>query len=201
MSTPEKFMSDLRRRAKDHDINIKFTTKEMVYPPGDPLGCTGYFDENDLVLCVSNSNSEQIFITNLVHESSHMDQFIQDKYLWEKCSPGYSIFFKWLEGSSIVKYEVLEEAVQDIIRIELDCEHRSLKKIKHYNLDIDTSYYIRQTNAYLYGYLFALETRHWTPQIYFNDKVVAASSSRLKKSYDKIPIKLHRIFLRQFKAK
>ena len=201
MSTSEKFISDIRKTARDHDIQVKFVNKDMIYAPGDPLGCTGYFDENEMVLCVSNAKNKKIFMSNLVHESSHMDQFIHDQYLWEKCSPGYSIFFQWLEGTTIVKQEVLLEAVQDIIRIELDCERRSLQKIQKYKLDIDVDAYIRGTNAYLYGYLFALETKHWTPQIYFDPKVIAACSSRLKKTYDRIPQRLHKVFLRQFKAK
>ena len=201
MSSAEKLIIDVRKKAKEHDIQVKFVDKEIVFAAGDPNGCTGYFDENERVLCVSNLKNERVFLSLLVHESSHMDQYIHDQYLWSKCSPGYNIFFEWLEGSTIVKQEVLQEAVQDIIRIELDAERRAIKKINYYNLDIDISYYIQSTNAYLYGYLFSLETRHWTPQIYFNKKVISACSTRLKKSYDKIPQRLYRVFVSQFKTK
>lgn len=202
MSTPDKFLIDVRKKARDNDIRVKFTTKTMVYAKDDTMGCTGYFDEDEMTLCVSNKNNKKTFLSNLVHESSHMDQFLHDKYLWEKCNPGYNIFFEWLGGSTIVKREVLDEAVQDIIRIELDAERRALKKIYQYKLEsiLDVSKYTRGTNAYIYGYLFALETRKWTPQIYFHPEVIDVCSSRLKTSYNKIPQRLHRVFLRHFSS-
>jgi len=202
MSTPDKFIIDVRKTARDNDIRVKFTTKTMVYAKDDIMGCTGYFDEDEMTLCVSNKNNKKTFLSNLVHESSHMDQFLHDKYLWEKCNPGYNIFFEWLEGSTIVKREILEEAVQDIIRIELDAERRALKKIIQYKLDsiLDVDKYTRGINAYIYGYLFALETRRWTPQIYFHPEVISTCSARLKISYNKIPQRLHRVFLRHFSS-
>lgn len=200
MSSPEKFLSDVRKTAKKHDIHLKFVDKPLIYAPDDPLGCTGYFDEDEMTLCVANSKHEQSFFSILAHESSHMDQFISDKYLWEKSNPGYTIFFEWLNGKTIVKQEVLQEAVQDIIRIELDAERRALKKIVSYNLDIDISYYTRGVNAYLYGYLFSLETKTWTPQVYFDEDVVNACSTKLKKTYDHIPRRLHDAFKRKIKT-
>ena len=201
MKTLDKLISDTRKIAKENDIQVKFSSSSIIYAKDDPNGCTGYFDEDEMILCVSNRNNKHIFISNLVHESSHMDQFLHDRYLWDKCNPGYTIFFEWLDGATDLKQDVLEEAVQDIIRIELDAERRSIRKIRHYNLDslIDIDEYIRGVNAYLYGYLFALETRHWTPQIYFDGDIKNASSSRLKRSYTKIPRRLHRIFLEKFR--
>lgn len=200
MEGSEKFISDIRKKARLHGVKIKFVDKPLIYAKNDPLGCTGYFDENEMILCVSNIKNEDSFIPILAHESSHMDQFIHDKYLWDKSNPGYTIFFEWLEGKTIVKQEVLIEAVQDIIRLELDCERRALKKIAKYKLDVDLEHYIRGTNAYLFGYLFALETKHWTPQIYYDDEIVAACSTRLRKVYDRIPQKLYRVFRRLFKT-
>jgi hypothetical protein len=202
MSTSDQFIIDVRKTARDNDIRVKFSTKDMVYAKGDPMGCTGYFDEDEMTLCVSNKNNRKRFVSVLLHESSHMDQYLHDKYLWEKCNPGYTIFFQWLEGDTDVRREVLEEAVQDIIRIELDAEKRAIDKIAKYRLGsfIDKALYIRQTNAYLHGYLFALETKTWTPQIYYNEEVIFASSTRLKTSYTKIPGKIHRLFLKHFSS-
>lgn len=199
MSTVDKFIKDVRKTARDNGIKIKLINTVTVYADGEEHGCQGYFDEE--TLCVSTDRQKTSFLGLLAHESSHMDQFIEDQFLWIKCSPAYDIFFGWLDNiHSIVKREVLEETVQDIIRLELDCEKRSIEKIIKYNLPIDIPKYIQGVNCYMYSYLFALETKKWTPTVYHSMEAIRFCAKTIKKEYVKIPRRVRQIFLREYNS-
>lgn len=195
----QKLLSDTRKIARNNDIKIRISKADYIVDNDSTSKSIGYFDGEGRELACSNYNEDESFIKNFVHESCHMDQFLNDKFLWAKCEPGYNIFFEWLEDKKIFKREVLEESVQDIIRLEKDCEMRSVAKIKKYNLPIDIDHYIRSANAYLYGYLFFLEQKKWIPAIYAELDVTECASSRFAKSYDKIPKRLHAAFKRKLK--
>lgn len=190
----QRMLTDIRAVARKHGIKLRFTTKKLVKTNPKDSASTGYFDENRKVLAVSNFNDLYTFISVLAHESCHMDQYINDRYFWDKCSVGYTLFFQWLEDGVDVKQSQLEECVQDIIRLELDCEIRSIKKLKKYKIPVDFNDYIKKTNCYLYGYLFFLEKRQWIPAIYQDEEVWKKASSRLSKSYKKIPSRLRKAF-------
>ena len=108
-------------------------------------------------------------------------------------SVGYTLFFEWLGGKIVIR-EHLEEAVQDIIRLELDCELRTLKKIEKYKLPVHPIQYKKKANVYLYSYLYMLETRKWIHQIYSHNELWKAAPSCLRKEYKSIPKRLHMEF-------
>lgn len=195
MSSTDVFIKDVRKTARANAVTIKLPKTKYVYDEGDPTPSGGFFQSEGPTLVVGTGTSTKKWISVLVHESCHMDQYIEDQFLWEKCSPGYEVFFDWMwNKNSIVKENILEEAVQDIIRLELDCEKRSIKKIKQYNLPIDISLYIKGANVYLYSYLYMLEVRKWIPSIYTSCDVTQKASTKFSSSYTKIPRRLERAF-------
>lgn len=195
MTPSDVFIKDVRRIARANDITIRLPKTDVVYYEDDPNPCSGFFHSDDRLLVVGTGTTQSRWLSIMVHESCHMDQFIEDQFLWEKCSPAYNIFFDWLvDDMSVVKREVLEEAVQDIIRLELDCERRSIRKIKQYDLQLDIPYYIKGVNIYMYSYLYMLDIKKWMPKIYDNRDARRVASSRLSTSYTKIPRRLLRVF-------
>lgn len=191
MSSPQQFIKDIKKTAKEHGITIRLVNNKRIYAPEDKEPCSGYFDSEEMTLAVSTKRRLDSYYGLLAHESSHMDQFINNKYLWNKHEPGYTLFFEWLYNKEDMDLKMIEEAMQDIIRVELDCERRAIKKIKQYNLPIDIPKYIQGVNAYLHGYLFAFENRLWVPQIYETQSLVDTCSTKFKTHYTKIPIRLH----------
>lgn len=189
-----KFISDTERKALKYGIKIILEKTDLVHAKGETDGCAGYFCSENKILAVATKAKMSDWLGVFVHESCHMDQWIENKFMWDKLSHGYNIFFGWLMDGSIVKREILEECVQDIIRLEKDCEIRSVKKIQKYNLKIDVDNYKRKANAYLYAYLYFLETKKWIPKIYASPYVWSLCSSRFPKEHLKIPLKLHRAF-------
>lgn len=190
----KKFISDVKKTAKANQIKIRISKKEFVVPAGETIACAGYFDSEARVLAFSAQGNEADWLGVLAHESCHMDQFLYDGFLWDKCNPGYGAFFHWLEGKDTVTKERLGESVQDIIRLEKDCEQRTVLKIKKYGLPIDIPVYIKKANCYLYAYLYFLEKKRWIPKIYESEKVWSLSPSTFKSEYKKIPVKLYKAF-------
>lgn len=196
MRSTDVFIKDVRKIARANDITIKLPKTEFVYCEDDPIPSCGYFQsEGPLLVVGTGGKSIKSWVATLVHESCHMDQFIEDQFLWTKCAPGYEVFFDWLwDEDYVVKENVLYEAVQDIIRLELDCERRSIKKIREYNLPIDIPQYIRGANVYLYSYLYMLQVRKWVPAVYSCVDTAALASSKFSSSYTKIPRRLNTAF-------
>jgi hypothetical protein len=190
----EKLLKDVRTKAKKYDVSIVLKRASLVYSEGEDLGCAGYFDSDKRILSVAAKCSEADWLGVLAHEASHMEQWIENEYMWNKLNCGYELFFRWLEGRTIVKLEILEEAVSDIIRLERDCELRAIKKIKEYNLPICVNTYSRKANAYLFAYLYFLEKRKWIPKIYSHESVYSKAPIRFRETYSSIPQRLYNQF-------
>ena len=194
-----KFIQDTRKTARENGIKVRFEKKKELFDKGDVFTFAGYFWEHKQVLAIATNHPKETWLPILIHESCHMDQYLKDKYMWEKCNPGFQIFDSWAGCNAIIKREVLEEAVQDIIRLELDCERRTIAKIKKYNLDIiDLKKYIKTANINLYSYLFTLETKRMINN-HDNPELLAAAPSILKKSYTKVPRRLFRAMYKDSK--
>lgn len=186
-----RFINETKKKAAENGIKIVIQNSDLVYAPGESEGSAGYFDSERKVLAVAKKGKTADWMGIFVHESCHMDQWIENNFMWEKLSLGYDLFFRWLDGEEVSE-EILSECVQDIIRLEKDCEQRSIKKIKQYELDIDLVVYRKKANSYLYGYLFFLEIREWIPKVYLNSNIWKSAPSRFPKQYTKIPRKLYR---------
>lgn len=196
----DKFIEDIKKKAKKHGVEVIIRNNPLVKLEGEEVYCAGFFCSETKQLVVGKQPKEADTIGLLAHESCHMDQWIEDNFLWEKLAIGYDLFFSWVEGHKIIKREHLEEAIQDIIRLEKDCEQRAIKKMLKYNIKIDYDKYRRRANAYLYAYLFFLEKKAWIPKIYDKQEVWAEAPARFPKEYKKIPIKLYRKFQKSFNA-
>lgn len=85
-----------------------------------------------------------------VHESSHMDQFLEDCIYWRKCvQPDgrdlLGVLDDFLNGKLTSKKDIIA-GIRASIGVEWDCERRVLKKIKEYGLPINTKLYARRAD-------------------------------------------------------
>ena len=188
-----KFIQDIKAKAEKHGVEVRMVDAKLVYAEGETVGCAGYFCSERKVLAIAMQHKRHEWLGLLAHESSHMDQWVERPYIWKKLGLGYDLFFEWLDGG-IKKREDLEEAVQDIIRLEKDCEERAIRKMLNYNLPVNVERYKRRANAYMYAYLYFLETRKWVPRIYSRPEVWSKSPVRFPRGYKKIPRGLHTAF-------
>lgn len=200
-------LADVVSKAIENNIEIILSNKDRVVYSGDSSNteCAGYFCENEKtgerILAVATDVPLKHWITVLLHESSHMDQYLENCQEWQDCkmedgSDSTDALFKWIDGANI-------DNIYDIgmrsLRVELDCEKRTVKKIMDYNLydHIDVIEYIKKANAYIYFYLYVLETRKFYTkgnEPYTNSMIWSVAPVHFQGDYSTIPQPLYDAF-------
>jgi hypothetical protein len=163
----QKLIADVSMQCVENKINFRLEYKSQVDEENMP--CSGYFDENSLVVATKKKKMED-WLDVLVHESCHLDQFLAGSKVWTPDSDALNIVEDWIHGKNI-KNKKLIKGFRNAIALELDCEKRSIKKIKKYKLPIDSKKYIQKANAYLFSYLYAYVKKAWYPKPYENPKI------------------------------
>jgi hypothetical protein len=133
------------------------------------LPCSGYFDEKNLVVATNKKNIKE-WLDVLVHESCHLDQFLEKSKLWVSDANSLFLVEAWIHKKNI-SIERRDRGFRNTVALELDCEKRTIAKIKEYGLDINKDEYIQKANSYLFAYLYALIYRKWYPTPYENPRV------------------------------
>lgn len=158
MNEVQKFIDYVGR----FDLNLEITNGKYLYGDGR---CLGYFDSDTCTIRVAGGKSIKKWLPVLVHEFSHYQQFIEkDPTFFTEPINGEDcchIFFNWLSKKRDYDQETIDWAVQKIILVEKNCEIRSVKNIKKFNLPIDIDNYIREANRYLYQHYVAKDYRRW----------------------------------------
>lgn len=194
MSGVDLFLEDLRRQCKQYKVKLNFRRGKTVVVEGN-IRSSGFFDSGGKELAIGKNRTDWLQL--LVHESCHIDQWIEDVKVWrDEDRLGNDIFDKWLLGKDFNKTKV-KRAVNNIIRLEFDCEMRAIQKINEYDLPINIASYIQRSNAYLYYHHRALKNRTWKPAVYESFQIVNAMPTKMLKidSYLHIPKKLEKYFI------
>lgn len=186
----EDFLFDTIEKAKENKIKIIFDPNKLEFTPGSE--CSGLFDSENLELTVSINRPKEVWLPVFVHESCHMDQFIENCDIWKnayiKDNDTSGILDMWLQGVVDLNETQLNEVIDKVLNLELDCEKRAVEKIKQYKLGINIVEYTKKANAYVYFYRALAKTRKWTTPIY--------SPYALKEVWSQMPNK----FLNEYKS-
>lgn len=158
----KSFILDLQEKCKQNGIKLLIAnTPGIEYSVGEGMMVNGYFDENIRTLACAAGKSFEQWLTILIHESCHMDQFLENILEWTQ-NPGLEQTDRWLNGED-VDPKVLDAEILGSMAVEIDCEKRATKKIKQWGFDnfIDVDEYIQKSNAYILFYLWMRENRRW----------------------------------------
>jgi len=112
--------------------------------------CSGWCDGKTLAVATKNSIVEEVF----VHEFSHMNQAIEFSPFWKKDYKFWNILDK--KKFSPKNWDF----VMEVIALERDCELRSLKHSKKWDL-FDNELYAQRANLYLYFYQYVFLKQDW----------------------------------------
>lgn len=153
----ELFMEDLKRTCKQHKVKLVLGNHKSVSLGGGWRGA-GYFDHYSRVLAVSRGKED--WLGTLVHESCHLDQWIEKSELWSKwMKEGLEMVERYFKNPSL---RGAHRGLMNEIRLELDTEKRAVEKIKEYNLPINLSSYIQKANCYILIYHRYWENKEWS---------------------------------------
>jgi hypothetical protein len=91
-----------------------------------------------------------------------MDQWVEKVPEWTE-NVGMDNIEKWLNGDDSVNMNNIDNEIRTSIIVEVDCEKRTVEKIKKYELDsiINIDEYIQKSNAYVLFYLWMRKNRKW----------------------------------------
>jgi hypothetical protein len=184
--TEAEFIDGIKARCKELGVRLYLGKGKTIRCGSSKV--SGYFDDTNRVLAVATGRKDWVEI--LSHESSHMDQWHEGCDEWKKLGGSCVVFDEWLEGKEMPKHLVRKHAMA-ILKLELDCERRSIKKLRASGLRIDLDRYIRKANSYLFLYHWLLVTRKWPKKFpYSNPKIYGLCSNRFLKDYSTPPKRL-----------
>lgn len=150
--------------------NVQFTLNPdtyIAYPTTKDL-VNGYmveFPKKELAVAIG--KSLELWLPVLVHESSHLDQLLEKSNYWyDSYVPGtifetVDIIMLWVEGKIELSDTQLNNYIKFSRNVELDCERRTVEKIKKFNLPIDITDYIQKANSYIFFYTAMKKTKAW----------------------------------------
>ena len=159
VGTPEykNLISDIRKTASEHGVEVILGSGKFINYDGTRV--QGYFCNDTLQLRAASKNT--MFVSTLLHESCHMDQWIEKCPYWnDDVMDSFYLYTDILGGADIPQSDI-DHAMSNIAMLEADCEARTIAKIKQYNLPIDPELYARLANGYLYFHTALAKYRKW----------------------------------------
>lgn len=194
-----KFSKEVKSFIEEVDTELKASGIELYLSSGSTVkldcgACSGYYDSANKRLAVATGMSEKRFISVACHELSHKRQQDDLSSIWHdpQNNENYELFFQWLKGKKHPHPEIL---VQAAIKLELDCEKRSIKLIRRkFSHIINPLDYIRASNAYLFGHLFMLQKGCWFKKTLYLPQILESCPDHFCRKYEVIPPKLAKVF-------
>ena len=165
ISKIKKFINDLKYYTSENNIKLNLSPESGVQFSEGGIMCNGYFegdDNNPVLACALGKDISQWLII-LLHESCHMDQWVEKVPAWTENESGMMNIDEWLNGNDNVDMSLIDKEIRLSMNCEIDCEKRTVEKIKKYNLQniIDIDEYIQKSNAYILFYLWMRKNRRW----------------------------------------
>jgi len=169
MNNVLRFIEDLETKCKEYGVKLVLYDMKFIESDGDKFG--GWFDvDNKELHCAFPDKIQTKYVELLVHESCHMDQWIENTKYWTIERRNNSLIEVWkiLKGEKVNK---LKYHLRNVQMMEAECEKMSIQKIKDYDLGINIERYAMKANSYLLFYSVLVETKKWTdyPPYKFKD--------------------------------
>lgn len=187
----KKFIQHVKEKCAEYGIKCIIRHVKYVKLSGN-IQCGGWFDEEGKELvCASNRPD---FLQILVHEFSHLTQWIEQCDPWVNANTSLGLVDEWLGGKEIRNISKHLGVSRDL---ELDNEKRAVKHIKKFKLSINIDDYIRRANAYVQFYNWLYYTRRWATNKnspYKNKRVIATMPKTFHMNYQKMSKKVEKVF-------
>lgn len=193
MDNIRRFKADLRAQCKKHNIKLKLIHAPTInYVGNAKIQVSGYFDSDAMELAVATDKAPNEWLEILIHESCHLDQYLDDNDFWNDSFiddvDSSAILDLWLNKRIELNPKQIKDVVKKIIDLERDCDLRAIEKIKKYNLDsiIDLRQYTRKSNAYHLSYDAVAQLRKWNKPLkspYQVKRIADLFSTTMSKGY------------------
>ena len=186
----KKFLEHLKKQCEEYGVKLNLTKSKAIRLEG--FYVSGYFDE-DVLACATGRKD---YLPILVHESCHLDQYIEEPKHWDKITKLPNID-EWLAGK---QKKNINKSIEAYKWLELDCEKRTIKKLRKYGIKCNKQEQTQKANAYVQFYNYIKETRKWckkgnTP--YSNKKIYSVMPKKFmpKSWYNTMPDYIRQAFI------
>ena len=155
------------RYAVKNRITVHLLNKSSIKSEDSPLPFGGYFCSEERILATATNTSFKNWFPVFVHESCHMDQFLENSKYWNITNikgGGCALhnLFEWVEGKKKLTPAQATRYSYLCGQLELDCEKRVVQKIADWNLSICPERHTREANCYVLFYNFISKYRVWS---------------------------------------
>jgi hypothetical protein len=146
---------------------LKLNISEAPFVEISGVGCSGYFDPTK-GLFVATGKSVAQWTPVLAHEFCHFLQWKESSKVWKDITftvdkrtyDSTTVIDEWLGGKDFSK-EVLDKAFDAVMKLELDCERRTVNLLRKLKAPINIKEYIQKANSYVLFYRECRKTRQW----------------------------------------
>jgi hypothetical protein len=156
-----KFLDYCREECKLHGVKLVIHPGRFIKCDGFPVA--GWFQDGGITPELHIAKARKDWYTVLSHELSHMHQWVAQCPSWKKYKELNICLDTWLNQSKEFEAKEIDKVVITTIRMERDCEKRSLALLERFGYT-KREEYIKKGNAYLLFYLFVADTRLWSKQ-------------------------------------
>lgn len=157
------FIAKVKSKCEQHGIELQVDLSERIDINGWKVSGVFLEKDNPRKLGIAIGKPFEKWFAVFLHETSHMDQAIENASVWANYSALQLDFDNYLIGEPPPSEMVaaFENAVDVTVLMEADCEQRSLSKIKKYELPLDAKTYCKGANAYLLYYQWLKKRYLW----------------------------------------
>ena len=170
------FIKHIRHECKRYGMKFILVHQDGFKCDDEDTSCGGYFSSDPLELGVATMVNYKDFLSGLVHEFSHFEQWRDESPYFLKEYKGMdagNVLFHWLQGKEYKK-ETINTCIDIIRDCELDCDRRAVENIRKFKLPLGIKEYCKKSSGYIYFHNFVKISRNWEyknypsciPQIY-----------------------------------
>jgi hypothetical protein len=198
-----KLLEDSKVKCQKHGVKfITVDSNTIQYPVGQ-VPVSGYFiDNGHPELGVAIGKPVEAWSAILAHESSHMDQWLENSKYWTgnyiDGKEAVDYLDEWISGKEFTSEEV-QRFVDAAIGVEWDCERRTVEKIKEYKLPLNSIEETQKANSYILFYTMLKETRKWNKPgqaPYLIKKVWSQMPKTFDMDYSIVPDSLRELYMK-----
>jgi hypothetical protein len=161
-----KLLNDTLKICLENEFSVKFPSQ---FSMNHTSGWVNH-DPKQFVVCFPKGKDFNYESTwgVFLHESCHIDQILDKSPLWFNDDIDTEIDYidELCIRKNIKKSKKVERYFKGMLELEIDCEIRSLEKLKKYNLNINKKEYIKRGNVYLKSYYSFYTLKTWYDRKY-----------------------------------
>lgn len=158
-----KFIEFVQEEASKNKVKITISNNSFLEIGNST--CNGYFSDEPAELAVATGKSIHNWLPVFIHEYSHMTQWAEkhsswtDTYFGEECAT--DLLFQWIERKIELNQKDLSKIVHTVMRVELNCEKRTVNNIIIHKLPINVEEYIQKSLSYVWFHHIVKDMRKW----------------------------------------